>query len=107
MDRISIILDSCTRRENLYEKTIVFAACSAFAVAFAFFLLAAKEYYPFLINDIRMNTLQNEVAQEENLEKILDQEDHLHFYLTVTFGIETYEAYTRWCNMAKKILKEK
>lgn len=44
---------------------------------------------------------------KENLEKILDQEDHLHFYLTVTFGIETYEAYTRWCNMAKKILKEK
>ena len=44
---------------------------------------------------------------KDNLEKVLDQEDHLHFYLTVTFGIETYEAYMRWCNKAKKILKEK
>ena len=44
---------------------------------------------------------------KKNLEQVLDQEDHLHFYLTVTFGIETYEAYMRWCNKAKKILKEK
>lgn len=44
---------------------------------------------------------------KENLERILDQEDHIHFYLTVTFGIETYEAYLRWCNKAKKILKGK
>jgi DNA-binding PadR family transcriptional regulator len=43
---------------------------------------------------------------KENLEKVLDQEDHIHFYLTATFGIETYEAYLRWCNKAKKILKE-
>ena len=44
---------------------------------------------------------------KENLEKALNQEDHIHFYLTVTFGIETYEAYLRWANKAKKILKEK
>ena len=44
---------------------------------------------------------------EENLEKVLDQEDHIHYYLTVTFGIDTYEANLRWCNKAKKILKEK
>ena len=44
---------------------------------------------------------------KENLEKILDQEDHIHYYLTVTFGIETYEAYLRWCNKAKKILMDK
>lgn len=43
---------------------------------------------------------------KENLEKVLDQEDHIHFYLTVMFGIEAYEAYLRWCNKAKKILKE-
>ena len=44
---------------------------------------------------------------KENLEKVLDQEDHIHFYLTVTFGMETYEAYLRWCNKARKILKMK
>ncbi|MCR4597446.1 MAG: PadR family transcriptional regulator [Acetatifactor sp.] len=38
----------------------------------------------------------------ENLEKVLDQEDHIHFYLAVMFGIETYEAYLRWCNKTKK-----
>ena len=43
---------------------------------------------------------------KENLEHVLEQEDHIHYYLTVTFGIETYEAYLRWCNKAKKILKE-
>jgi DNA-binding PadR family transcriptional regulator len=44
---------------------------------------------------------------KENLEKALDQEDHIHYYLTVTFGIDTYETYLRWCNKAKKILEEK
>ncbi len=43
---------------------------------------------------------------KENLEKVLDQKDHIHFYLRVMFGIEAYEAYLRWCNKAKKILKE-
>lgn len=42
-----------------------------------------------------------------NLEKALDNEDHVHYYLTVLFGIETYEAYLKWCNKAKKIMKEK
>ena len=42
---------------------------------------------------------------KDNLEKVLDQEDHINYYLTVTFGIETYEAYLRWCNKAKKILR--
>ena len=39
-----------------------------------------------------------------NLEKVLDHEDHIYFYLTVMFGIETYEAYLRWCADAKKML---
>ncbi|MBR4708380.1 MAG: hypothetical protein IKP29_10020 [Pseudobutyrivibrio sp.] len=30
--------------------------------------------------------------------------DHLHYNLTVTFGIQTYEAYLKWCTEAKKIL---
>ncbi len=44
---------------------------------------------------------------KKNLEKVLDREDHMHYYLTVTFGIETYEAYIRWCNKTKKFLEEK
>ena len=41
---------------------------------------------------------------KENLEKVLDQKDHVYYYLTVTFGIDTYEAYLKWCGRAKKIL---
>ncbi|MBR4669096.1 MAG: hypothetical protein IKO84_00700 [Butyrivibrio sp.] len=26
------------------------------------------------------------------------------YYLTVTFGIDTYEAYLKWCTKAKKLL---
>ena len=41
-----------------------------------------------------------------NLEKDRDNEDHVYYLLTLMFGIETYEAYLRWCAKAKKILKE-
>ena len=41
---------------------------------------------------------------QENLEKVLDHKDHVYYYLTVTFGIDTYEAYLKWCVKAKKIL---
>ncbi len=41
---------------------------------------------------------------KENLEKVLDQKDHVYYYLTVTFGIDTYEAYLKWCDRAGKIL---
>ncbi|MBP5159660.1 MAG: PadR family transcriptional regulator [Lachnospiraceae bacterium] len=44
---------------------------------------------------------------KKNLEKAPDQEDHLHYHLTVSFGIEACEAYLRWCSMAKKTLKER
>ena len=43
---------------------------------------------------------------KENLEKVLDEEDHVFYYLTVTFGIDTYEAYLKWCTRAKKLLKK-
>ena len=39
-----------------------------------------------------------------DLEKHLDNDDHLYFYLTVSFGIDTYEAYLRWCKNAKEKL---
>jgi len=41
---------------------------------------------------------------KENLEKVLDNKDHIFYYLTVTFGIDTYEAYLKWCRKAKKML---
>lgn len=42
-----------------------------------------------------------------NLVRVLNERDHVFFYLTVSFGVETYEAYLRWCAEAKKILIEK
>ena len=42
----------------------------------------------------------------ETLEKSLDDKDHVYYLLTVSFGIETYEAYLKWCNKAKKLLKD-
>ncbi|MBR2749986.1 MAG: PadR family transcriptional regulator [Clostridiales bacterium] len=44
---------------------------------------------------------------KKNLEKVLDQEDHIYFYLTVMFGIKSYEAYLRWCADSKKILSQR
>ena len=40
----------------------------------------------------------------DNLKAHLDNRDHLHYYLTVTFGIQTYEGYLKWCAEAKKVL---
>ena len=45
------------------------------------------------------------IFYKSNLEKVLDEEDHLYYYLTVTFGIDTYEAYLKWCAKSKKLLK--
>lgn len=41
----------------------------------------------------------------DNLSNHLDNDDHLYYYLTATFGVETYEAYLKWCIKAKKMLK--
>lgn len=41
---------------------------------------------------------------QENLSKALSNSDHVYFYLTVTFGVETYEGYLRWCKEAKEVL---
>lgn len=44
---------------------------------------------------------------QKNLSKSLKQsDDHLYFYLTVTFGVETYEGYLRWCKKAKQMLRK-
>lgn len=42
----------------------------------------------------------------KNLKDHLDDEDHLHYYLTVLFGINTYEAYLKWCREALRLLEE-
>ena len=41
------------------------------------------------------------------LEKSLDDEDHIYYYLTASFGVESYEAYLKWCVKAKKMLKRR
>jgi len=41
------------------------------------------------------------------LEKILDDEDHIYYYLTASFGVDTYETYLKWCTKAKRILGDK
>lgn len=43
---------------------------------------------------------------EENLSHILEDDTHKHYYLTVSFGIKTYEAYISWCKEAKRKIKE-
>ncbi len=40
------------------------------------------------------------------LEKDLDNPDHVYYYLTASFGVETNEAYLKWCSKAKKILNQ-
>ena len=40
----------------------------------------------------------------DSLEKYLNNEDHMYYYLTASFGIETYKAYLTWCEKAKGIL---
>lgn len=42
----------------------------------------------------------------ENLEHNLDEDTHKHYYLTVRFGMKTYESYLEWCREAKKMIEE-
>ena len=42
----------------------------------------------------------------ENLKKYLENDTHKYYYLTVRFGINTYEAYLKWCKEAKEQIKE-
>ena len=40
----------------------------------------------------------------DTLENDFQNEDHLYYYLTVSFGIDAYEAYLKWCSKAKRLL---
>lgn len=46
------------------------------------------------------------LAAEQTLVKIKDLEEaHNYYLLTVKFGIQTYQAYLKWCKDAEEILK--
>ena len=45
------------------------------------------------------------MAMAKTLEEIAeDDETHLHYLLTVKFGVKGYQAYLEWCNEAKALL---
>ena len=59
-----------------------------------------------------INAFENEISAslellkmyKANLSKVLDNKDHIYYYLTVSFGVETYEGYLKWCKEAKEML---
>jgi hypothetical protein len=45
------------------------------------------------------------LGSQQNLEKHIDSDKtHKYYLLTVKFGIQTYNAYLKWCKEAKKML---
>lgn len=56
------------------------------------------------------NHIRGELAILKGYAKTLgsnqEEDDHLYYYLTVSFGIDSYEAYLKWCESAKKMLKK-
>ena len=42
---------------------------------------------------------------EENLSHILQEDTHKYYYLTVRFGIKTYESYLEWCKEARELME--
>lgn len=42
-----------------------------------------------------------------SLSKVIEENDHLYYYLTVLFGIKTCETYIIWCNEAIKIIEKR
>ena len=43
---------------------------------------------------------------EKSLMQYLENDTHKYYYLTVRFGMKTYEAYLEWCKEAKEQIKE-
>ena len=60
------------------------------------------------------NKFENEISTsleilriyKTNLSINLDNTDHIYYYLTVSFGVEAYEGYLKWCKEAKEMLKK-
>ena len=42
----------------------------------------------------------------ENLMQYLEDDTHKYYYLTVRFGIQSYEAYLEWCKETNEQMKE-
>lgn len=42
----------------------------------------------------------------ENLSQCLEDDTHKHYYLTVQFGIKTYQSYLEWCAEARALIQE-
>lgn len=38
----------------------------------------------------------------DQLSGFLEDEQHMYYYLTITFGIETFQSYLKWCNATSK-----
>ena len=55
-------------------------------------------------SDIR-NALKTLRFFASNLSSHLDEDDHKYYYLTVKFGIRSYEAYLTWCQESKDLLE--
>ena len=43
---------------------------------------------------------------QATLKESLDNYDHIYYYLTVSFGVKTYEGYLKWCKEAYAMLNE-
>ena len=43
---------------------------------------------------------------EQSLLPVLDEDTHKYYYLTITFGIHTYESYLAWCKEAKILVNQ-
>ena len=55
--------------------------------------------------------IREELLQLQGLEQVLqagayEDRSHIYYLLTVQFGIQTYEGYLRWCNMAIRTLED-
>ncbi len=54
-----------------------------------------------------LQSLKMMEAFKANLEKVmLEDEDHMYYYLTVLFGEEVYKAYIQWAQKSLKLLEE-
>lgn len=43
----------------------------------------------------------------DQLSGFLENEQHMYYYLTITFGIETFQSYLKWCNATKKTINKR
>ena len=77
-------------------------------------LFFGKEAGPYLTRDM-IARFEADIRKElktlrmfaNGLMSHLDDDSHFYYYLTVKFGIKTYEAYIIWCQEAKELLESR